>query len=54
MKWLSGTSNRGNCNEPSEAGVADAHTLMAQLGIKPSYLIDAAYVDLLAQRAAVA
>jgi predicted adenylyl cyclase CyaB len=41
-------------DEPCEAGVADAHTLMAQLGIKPSYLIDAAYVDLLAQRAAVA
>jgi predicted adenylyl cyclase CyaB len=40
-------------DEPSEAGVAEAHTLMAQLGIKASSLMDAAYVDLLAQRTAV-
>lgn len=35
--------------EPVEIGVAQARSLMAQLGIEPSQLIDAAYVDLLAQ-----
>ena len=36
-------------NEPSEVGVREAHSLMAQLGIEPSQLIETAYVDLLAQ-----
>ena len=36
-------------NESSEVGVREAHSLMAQLGIKPSQLIETAYVDLLAQ-----
>jgi adenylate cyclase class IV len=41
-------------DEAAEAGVAEAHTLMTRLGIKPSSLIDAAYVDLLAHRTAMA
>ncbi len=36
-------------HEPSEAGVLEAHALMAQLGVEPSQLIETAYVDLLAQ-----
>ena len=36
-------------NEPSEVGIREAHSLMAQLGIEPSQLIEAAYVDLLTQ-----
>ena len=36
-------------SEPSEVGVREAHSLMARLGIKPSQLIETAYVDLLAQ-----
>jgi predicted adenylyl cyclase CyaB len=36
-------------NEPIEAGIDEAHSLMAQLGVEPSRLIEAAYVDLLAQ-----
>jgi predicted adenylyl cyclase CyaB len=37
-------------NEPVEGGVHEAHSLMAQLGVEPSQLIETAYVDLLAQR----
>ncbi|HMN78902.1 MAG TPA: class IV adenylate cyclase [Burkholderiaceae bacterium] len=37
--------------EPAEAGVREAHELMARLGIEPSRLIDGAYVDLLADKA---
>jgi predicted adenylyl cyclase CyaB len=33
--------------EPSEAGIREAHELMDKLGVKPSQLIDCAYVDLL-------
>lgn len=33
--------------EPAEAGVAEAHALMAQLGVAADALIDGAYVDLL-------
>ena len=35
-------------NEPSEAGVREAHELMAALDVQPSQLIEGAYVDLLA------
>lgn len=35
-------------NESIEAGVAEAHSLMAQLGVGPSQLVETAYVDLLA------
>lgn len=38
-------------NEPAEAGVHEAHDLMARLGIGPSQLIEGAYLDLLTQRA---
>jgi len=34
--------------EPSDAGVREAHELMARLAIEPSQLIEGAYVDLLA------
>jgi len=34
-------------NEPAEVGIAEAHALMARLGVEPSQLIDTAYVDLL-------
>ena len=34
--------------EPVEVGVAEAHALMATLGVQPSQLVDTAYVDLLA------
>ncbi len=37
--------------EPTEAGVAIAHDLLATLGIAPSQLIERAYVDLLNDRA---
>ena len=33
-------------DEPSEAGVREAHSLMEKLGIQPSQLIEGAYVDL--------
>src|SRR5258706_6895289 len=33
--------------EPAEDGVAEAHRLMAALGIRPSQLVSRAYVDLL-------
>lgn len=33
--------------EPAEAGVREAHTLMARLGIEASQLVEGAYVDLL-------
>lgn len=33
--------------EPIEAGVREAHDLMAKLGVEPSQLIEGAYVDLL-------
>jgi predicted adenylyl cyclase CyaB len=33
--------------EPTEAGMQEARTLMAQLGVDPTQLIDTAYVDLL-------
>lgn len=36
-------------DEPSEAGVREAHELMARLGVEPSQLVEGAYVDLLAQ-----
>jgi predicted adenylyl cyclase CyaB len=36
-------------DEPSEAGVREAHALMAQLGVQPSQLVEGAYVDLLAR-----
>jgi len=36
-------------NEPAEAGVQEARSLMAQLGVEPSQLIKTAYVDLLDQ-----
>jgi predicted adenylyl cyclase CyaB len=38
--------------EPSASGVAEAHKLMAALGIAPTQLIEGAYVDLLAQKQA--
>ena len=34
-------------SEPAEAGVREAHDLMARLGVGPSQLIEGAYVDLL-------
>lgn len=37
-------------DEPVEAGVAEAHALMAQLGVAPDALIEGAYVDLLNAR----
>jgi predicted adenylyl cyclase CyaB len=33
--------------EPVDTGVREAQTLMAQLGVEPSHLIERAYVDLL-------
>ncbi len=36
-------------NEASDAGVREAHELMAALGVEPGQLIDGAYVDLLAR-----
>jgi predicted adenylyl cyclase CyaB len=36
-------------DEPAEAGVREAHALMARLGIEPAQLVEAAYVDLLAR-----
>jgi adenylate cyclase class IV len=36
-----------NEGEPPEDGVAEAHALMAQLGIAPDQLVQGAYVDLL-------
>jgi predicted adenylyl cyclase CyaB len=36
-------------NESAEAGVQEAHALMARLGVQTSQLVEAAYVDLLAQ-----
>ena len=36
--------------ESAEAGIREAHELMQKLGIKPSQLIEGAYVDLLAQQ----
>jgi predicted adenylyl cyclase CyaB len=38
--------------EPAAAGVAEAHKLMAALGIAPTQLIEEAYIDLLAQKQA--
>lgn len=38
--------------EAPEAGVGEAHRLMAALGIAPERLVEEAYVDLLARRAA--
>ena len=38
--------------ETTEAGVAQAHALMEQLGVRPSQLIEGAYVDLLARERA--
>jgi len=35
--------------ETPEAGVREAHELMARLGIEPSHLVEVAYVDLLAK-----
>ena len=36
--------------EPAEAGVAEAHALMARLGIDAGRLVEGAYVDLLRER----
>lgn len=36
--------------EPAEVGIREAEELMNRLGVKPSHLIDRAYVDLLAAR----
>lgn len=41
-------------HEPTEAGVQEAHAVMAQLGVAPSQLIEGAYLDLLKHAAAVA
>ena len=38
-------------DEPTDAGVAEAHAVMAQLGIAASQLVEGAYVDLLARQA---
>lgn len=38
-----------NEKEPAETGIQEAHSLMAQLGIETSQLVETAYVDLLAQ-----
>jgi len=38
-------------DESAEAGVREAHALMAQLGVEPERLVATAYVDLLAARA---
>jgi len=38
--------------EPAEAGVAEAHRLMARLGVEQAQLVTGAYVDLLAGRGA--
>lgn len=38
--------------ESVELGIREAHTLMAQLGVEESQLVEGAYVDLLAQKAA--
>ncbi len=38
--------------EAAEAGIEEAHALMARLGIDPSQLVEAAYVDLLARESA--
>lgn len=35
-------------DEPAEVGVAEAHALMARLGVEPTQLVEGAYVDLLA------
>ena len=37
-------------DEPSEGGVREAHSLMEKLGIRPSQLIEGAYLDLQARR----
>lgn len=39
-------------DEPVEAGVREAHELMAKLEVEPFQLIEGAYVDLLARRSA--
>lgn len=36
--------------EPADAGVQEAHALMARLGVEPSQLIQGAYLDALQQR----
>ena len=36
--------------EPLEAGIQEAHEIMARLGVAPSQLIEGAYLDLLAQQ----
>jgi adenylate cyclase class IV len=43
---------RLNENEPTEAGIREAHELMARLGVESSQLIDGAHVDLLARKSA--
>jgi predicted adenylyl cyclase CyaB len=40
--------------EPVDAGVEEAHRLMAALGVSPEQLIDGAYVDLVARQAPAA
>ena|SRR5690349_11445923 len=39
-----------NDGESAEAGIREAHELMAKLGVEPSQLIEGAYVDLLARK----
>lgn len=36
-------------NESAKIGIAEAHSLMAQLGVQPTQLVETAYVDLLTQ-----
>jgi predicted adenylyl cyclase CyaB len=38
-----------NDNEPIQAGVHEAHSLTAKLGVESSQLVETAYVDLLAK-----
>ena len=37
-------------DEPADAGVREAHALMARLGVEPSQLVQGAYLDALDQR----
>ncbi len=39
-----------NDGEPAEHGIREANELIARLGVEPSQLVEAAYVDLLAQK----
>jgi adenylate cyclase class IV len=37
-------------DEPPEAGIHEAHELMARLGVQPAQLVEGAYLDLLARK----